>query len=415
MALNPGQSEVAASSARFRVVIAGRRWGKTFLAIRETARIARQPSRRIFMVYPTYRQAKQVIWEPLKTRLYNLRWTERVNESDLTITLRNGSRISLRGADNPDSLRGVGLDGLIMDEFAMVEQKAWTEVLRPTLSDTGGSALFISTPMGTSNWAYDLYQRGRNPEDANWESFQYTTLSGGNVSEAEIAQARQDLDSRTFNQEYLATFESFQNRIYYNFDPAQHLQAWARPAPEAIHVGLDFNVSMMSAVIFAETGDSCHAIDEIALYSSNTDEVVSELRTRYPRQKIFVYPDPAGSARKTSAAGATDHTILANAGFVIKAPRAHNPVRDGINAVNSRLLSAAGQVRFLVDPSCRKTRESLEKHTYKPGSSQPDKDSGYDHFSDAIRYYCDYRFPVRREVDPDVLRPQRWGHQSAPV
>jgi hypothetical protein len=415
MPLNSGQREVADSPARFRVVIAGRRWGKTFLAVREAAKIARLPNRRIFMVYPTYRQAKQVIWEPLKTRLHTLRWSERVNESDLTITLKNGSRISLRGADNPDSLRGVGLDGLIMDEFAMVEEKAWFEVLRPTLSDTGGSALFISTPMGTTNWAYDLYQRGRDPEDENWASFQYTTLSGGNVSEDEIAQARRDLDERTFRQEYMATFESFQNRIYYNFDPALHIASWPRTTPDIIHVGLDFNVSMMSAAIFAESGDSCHAIDEIALYSSNTDEVVSELRSRYPRQKIFVYPDPAGSARKTSASGATDHTILANAGFVVKAPRAHNPVRDGINAVNSRLMSADGDIRFRIDPKCRKMRESLEKHSYKPNSSQPDKDSGYDHFSDAIRYYIDYRFPVRRDIDPEVLRPQRWGHQSAPA
>ena len=113
MPLNPGQREVAASAARFRVVVAGRRWGKTYLAIREVAKIAREPNRRVFMVYPTYRQAKQVIWDSLKYRLQDLNWIQRVNESDLSITLINGSKISLRGADNPDSLRGVGIHGLI--------------------------------------------------------------------------------------------------------------------------------------------------------------------------------------------------------------------------------------------------------------------------------------------------------------
>jgi hypothetical protein len=168
----------------------------------------------------------------------------------------------------------------------------------------------------------------------------------------------------------------------------------------------------MSASVFAQEGNVIHAIDEISMPSSNTAEIVEEINQRYPKTKIFVYPDPAGSARKTSAAsGVTDHTILANAGFVVKAPRAHNPVRDGINAVNSKLCSADGKVSFFVDPKCKKILESLEKHTYKEGSNGiPDKDSGYDHFSDSIRYYIDYVFPVRRDIDPNKTAPLRWGH-----
>jgi hypothetical protein len=167
---------------------------------------------------------------------------------------------------------------------------------------------------------------------------------------------------------------------------------------------------MMSASIFAQQGNVIHAIDEISLYSSNTGEMSQELLSRYPKSKIFVYPDPAGSARKTSAAsGTTDHSILANAGFIVKAPRAHNPVRDGINAVNSKLRSASQEVTFFVDPNCKKIIESLEKHTYKEGTSIPDKDNGFDHFSDSIRYYIDYVFPVKRDTEPFV--PQRWGHR----
>ena len=214
MSLNPGQLEVSQSDARFRVVIAGRRWGKTHLAIRELAKVCRQPMKRAFYVAPTYRQAKQIVWDPLKWRLQDLNWIKKVNESDLTITLVNGSTISLRGADNPDSLRGVGLDCCILDEFAMIDEKAWSEVLRPTLSDKQGSAMFISTPMGQGNWAYDLYQRGKAADEHHWESFQYTTLDGGNVPEEEIEQAKRDLDERTFRQEYLATFETAGNRIY---------------------------------------------------------------------------------------------------------------------------------------------------------------------------------------------------------
>lgn len=411
MPLNPGQLAVSQDPARFRVIVAGRRWGKTFLAIRHLARVASEPNRRVFYVAPTYRQAKQIVWDQLKWRLQDLRWVDRINESDLTVLLKNGSRISLRGADNPDSLRGVGLDAIVMDEFAMIDEKAWTEVLRPTLSDRGGSAMFISTPMGQANWAYDLYNRGLDPTETEWSSHQYTTIEGGRVTEEEIAQAQRDLDERTFRQEYLASFETYSNRLFYAFERAHNVREFTQSTPEVLHIGLDFNVGQMSGAVFAQSVNRVQAIDEIALISSNTAEVVTEIRTRYPRQKIFVYPDPAGSARKTSAGGATDHTILANAGFVVKAPRAHNPVRDGINAVNSMLCNTAGERRFTVAPGCKKIIESLEKHSYKPNSNIPDKDSGHDHMSDAVRYYIDYVFPVRREQIQSA--PQRWGHAVA--
>lgn len=410
MPLNAGQQAVGSSLARFRVVIAGRRWGKTYLSIRELARAAREPNKRCFYVAPTYRQAKQIVWDPLKHRLQDLNWIHAVNESDLTIRLKNNSRISLRGADNPDSLRGVGLDMIVMDEFAMIDSRSWTEVLRPTLSDRQGRAMFISTPMGQGNWAYDLYQKGLDSTEHQWESFHYTTIQGGNVPLEEIDSARRDLDARTFRQEYEASWEQYANRIYYAFDRQHNMQAYAHEQPHTVYIGMDFNIDPMSAVIFAQQGNTIHAIDEIEIYSSNTDEMVREIKTRYAGTKIFVYPDPAARQRKTSAAsGVTDLTILSNAGFIVKAPSAHNPIRDGINSVNSMLCNSLGERRFFVDPKCKKVIQAMEKFSYKEGTSQPDKDSGFDHMADAIRYYIDYVFPVRRQVDEQP--PQRWGHR----
>jgi len=408
--LTAPQQTISDSPARFRVAVCGRRFGKTFLACNEIAKVARFPGRNIFFIFPTYRMAKMIGWDLIKDQMTRVRWVRRINESDLSIVLRNGSRISLKGSDNPDSLRGNSLDLAVFDEFAMQDQKVWTEVIRPTLSDRAGSALFISTPLGTSNWAFDLYNRGRDDQDGTWASFSFTTIEGGNVSQEEIEQARTDLDERTFRQEFLATWEEYANRIFYAFDRKLNVCRYTDPVPDILHIGLDFNVGQMSAAIFAQKGTQVHAIDEISLHSSNTQEVVDEILARYPGKKIFVYPDPAGAARKTSAAsGVTDHTILANAGFVVRAPRAHDPVRDGINAVNSRLCSATGARTLVIDPGCRKIIDSLEKHTYRAGSSQPDKDSGHDHMTDAVRYYIGYAFPVRRDSTPTA--PQRWGHR----
>lgn len=410
MKLSPLQKVISDNEARFRVAVCGRRFGKSYLAINEIAKFARFPARNVWYVAPTYRMTKQIILDPLKAELQRVRWIKKINESDLTITLINGSKISLRSADNPDSLRGASLDAIILDEFAFIKEKVWSEVLRPTLSDRQGHALFITTPTGTQNWAYDMYMRGINQE-AQWASFQYTTLQGGYVQPEEIEQAKRDLDARTFQQEYCATFENYANRIFYAFDRKENIRPFKEATPEIIYAGMDFNVGQMSCTLFARKGDVIHAFDEISLLSSNTDEVVREIRNRYPTQRIQVYPDPAGNQRRSSASGATDISILRNAGFTVKVPNSHNAVRDGINAVNSKLCSATGLRTFLVDPRCKKTIESLEKHSYKEGTSIPDKDSGFDHFSDNIRYYIDYDFPVRRDI---IQQPaERWGVRTA--
>jgi hypothetical protein len=352
------------------------------------------------------------MWDQLKKRMSDVNWIQKVNETDLSLLLKNGSKISLRGADNFDSLRGVSLDFIVFDEFAYIDEKAWTEVLRPTLSDRQGKAMFITTPQGSTNWAFDLYQKGKDTTELSWESFQFTTVQGGFVTEEEVEQARRDLDPRTFRQEYEATFEQYANAIYYAFDRAKHVRQFNEQTPGVIYVGLDFNVGGMSATLFHRNGNTIHAFDEVYIVSSNTKELADELTHRYPKSRFQVYPDPAGAARKSSAEiGVTDHTILRNAGFTVKVPNSHNPVRDGINAVNSKLMSASGQITFYIDPKCKKSIESLEKHSYKSGTSQPDKDSGYDHFSDAIRYYVDYDFPVKRTMPVDAYATQRWGHR----
>lgn len=410
MPLSKAQDTIANDQHRFRVVVAGRRFGKTHLSIRELCFHARKPDQEVWYVAPTYRQAKQIVWRKLKNKLQDLNWSKKVNESELTISLKNGSQISLKGADNADSLRGVGLDFMVMDEFADVDEEAWTEVLRPTLADKQGKALFIGTPKGIGNWAHDLYTMPQE-QPSTWSSYQYTTLDGGQVKPEEIEAAKQDLDERTFRQEFMATFETYSGRIYYSFDRKINTVPPATMDLSIIYIGMDFNIDPMSAVVAVRQGDSLYVIDELRMFSSNTAEIVEEIKSRYSKSKIFVYPDPAGSARKSSAGGITDHTILSNAGFLVKSPRAHTPVRDRINAVNSRLKDARGVSHLFIHPKCKYTIEGLERHVYKEGTSQPDKDSGYDHMMDALGYMTDYMFPVRRDIDPALLVPQRWGHQ----
>jgi hypothetical protein len=407
MPLSNPQQTIVDAPQRFKVVIAGRRFGKTHLSVRELCKAARMPDKEVWYVAPTYKQAKMIVFKKLRKKLQELRWVSKINETNMSFELKNGSTISLKGADNYDSLRGVGLDFLVMDEFADIDEEAWTETLRPTLADKMGSALFIGTPKGM-NWAKDLYDLAQEyPEE--WASFQYTTEQGGNVSITEIEAARRSLDARTFNQEFRATFETFSGRIFYAFDRKYNVKAYTDPLPKELHLGVDFNIDPMSAVLGVKTGNVMHIIDEFKIYGSNTEELVEEVKTRYPGHTIIAYPDPAGAQRKTSAGGRTDHTILRTAGFTVKAPHSHNAVRDGINAVNAKLLSSSGFTTLFFDPKCKYAIECLEKQTYKEGTSIPDKDSGFDHLNDSLRYMVDYLFPIKQPTAPVPVR--QWGHK----
>lgn len=411
MPLSIPQQQIVAAQQRFVVVIAGRRFGKTHLSIRCLCKAARLPDKEVWYVAPTYKQAKMIVFKKLRKKLLDLRWVRKINETNLSFELKNGSTISLKGADNYDSLRGVGLDFLVMDEFADIDEAAWTETLRPTLADKMGQALFIGTPKGM-NWAKDLFDMSMEfPEE--WASFQFTTEDGGNVPLSEIEAARRTLDARTYNQEFRATFETFSGRIFYAFDRKVNVRAYTDPLPKELHLGVDFNVDPMSACLSVKTGTLLHVIDEFKIFGSNTEELVEEVQARYPGHTIVAYPDPAGAQRKTSAGGKTDHTILRNAGFTVRAPNSHNAVRDGINAVNAKLCSSSGVSTLFIDPKCKYVIECLEKQTYKEGTSIPDKASGFDHMNDSLRYKVDYLFPIRQPTQP--LPTQTWGHRLARV
>jgi len=378
--LSKPQSEIFLSNSRFKVAACGRRMGKTYISAYIMIQEACIPDSRIWYVTTSYRAAKSIIWDMLKTILFPTGYIDKVNEADLTLKLVNGSMITLRGGDNPDALRGVSLDLAVIDECSYVSQRVWTEALRPTLSDTGGGALFISSPSGR-DWFYDLWKKGQKGPDheEGWESWQFTTLQGGNVPKEEIEAAKRDLDAKTFDQEYNATFVQFSGLVYYGFDKEDSIRDYSYQKGRTVYIGIDFNVDPMSAVVAQKDNENLYVFDEIVIYSSNTDEMADEIRSRYPIDSCILYPDPASQQRKTSAGGKTDFTILQNYGFRVRSRTHHPYIRDRINAVNSRLQAGDGGRHLFFSPKCRKTIESVEKISYKEGTSIVDKTKGLDH------------------------------------
>ena len=405
--LTKAQHQVSRSKARFRVLISGRRFGKTHLAITEMMKYAAKPLQNIWYVAPTFKMAKEICWSNLKTMLHAFNWIEEINETNLTIKVKkSNSIICLKSADQPDALRGSGINFLILDEFADIDKRTWFEVLRASIADTLGDVLMCGTPRGFGNWSYEMYLKGK--DDKEWESFQYTTLQGGMVSKQELEQAKLDLDVRTFRQEFEGTFENYAGSVYYNFHPVESVIErkidWSKP----LHLGMDFNVDPMSAAVAQIEKDKVYFVDEIVIYSSNTDEMCQEIRDRYGTKiPIFVYPDPASKQRKTSAGGRTDLSILQNAGFKVKVKHKHPAIRDRVNAVNSRLKDSKGDRHIFISNYCKTLIKGLQRQIYKENTNIPDKEEGFDHMNDALGYLIDYIKPLT--IKSDFSAPTRWN------
>jgi hypothetical protein len=411
------QGQVFDSPARFRVLVAGRRFGKTQLALVELLNIAWNKSGSLcWYVAPSYRQAKRIAWERLKSMLRAGSLVQPL-ETDLTLRLGNGSSISLRGADQYDSLRGNGLDFVVLDEFAQMRPEVWTEVIRPALADRKGRALFIGTPQG-HNHLYDRFHFAQT--DPDWAAFRFHTLDGGNVTREELAAAARELDDRLFRQEFEASFEATAVGLaYHAFSRAANVRSCEyRPGARLIW-SLDFNVHPMCSVLAQADGDEVEVLDEIVLHDANTPLACEKFWERIRPWRnagrgaihIEIYGDASGYARRSSASYSDWHLIrnffaqrAGQAVAHIKAANSNPAVRDRINIVNSRFLNAAGERRLFIDPKCKELILDLERITWRvddsgqPTSDLDKSDRMRTHTSDALGYYLASAFPFVSKI-----------------
>ena len=371
---------------------------------------ADKPRQLVWYVAPTYQQARDIMWEDLCDSIPPAWLAGEPNQTRMIIRLVNGSRIQLKGADKPNSLRGVGLNFVIIDEAQDMKEEVWEKVIQPTLATTNGRALIIGTPKAY-NWLYQKYmlgQRGPTYIDAkgltkrnDWMSWQFPTISSPFIPRAEIEARRADMDPKSFRQEFEASFEVMAGRVYYPFNRDIHVGEYPFNPTLPIHIGMDFNIDPMSAIIIQEQPDGqVWVVDECVLYGSNVQEVADELSRRYWRymKQIHIFPDPAGNNRNHDR-GETSLEILRDAGFKnILFKRKHPLVMDRINSVNRLIMDAAGVPRLRVNHICRNFIDSAEQTIFKEGSSEVDKRLSKEHAMDAFGYYADYRHPIRKPL-----------------
>ena len=248
---HPGQLEVHNSDARFKVLSAGRRWGKTRLGVNECLDAASKGGR-AWWVSPSYKTS-EVGWRPLRQIARKIPNAE-VRLVDRMVALPGGGFVAVRSADNPDSLRGEGLDYVVMDECAFMQKEAWTEAIRPALSDRQGKALFISTPKGR-NWFWEAYQRGVREEEG-WQAWTFPTSSNPYIEPAEIEAAKRDLPEMIFRQEYLAEFIDDSGGVFRRVQEAAILTPQEPQAGRQYVAGVDVAASVDYTVVTVMDAES---------------------------------------------------------------------------------------------------------------------------------------------------------------
>ena len=208
--LHPAQLQIFHSDKRFKIVAAGRRFGKSYLsAWLLLIKAIQSESKDVFYIAPTFQQAKDIMWHMLKELGRDL--IAQAHENTAVLTVVNGRKIYLKGSDRPETLRGVGLAYVVLDEYASMKPVVWEQIIRPTLADVKGEAFFIGTPAGKNHF-FDLYKDAL--EDDDWEAFQFNSTDNPYLPPEEIEASRKTMSSMSFRQEFEASFETGSGGIF---------------------------------------------------------------------------------------------------------------------------------------------------------------------------------------------------------
>ena len=351
--LSRWQTKVWLDDHRFKVINIGRRAGKTLLSIVRMVHEAGLRRQIVWYIAPTYKQAKLIAWSMLKENIPSA-MKPIYNETELKVTLINGSEIWLKGADNPDSLRGTKIDFAIFDEvaFFMSWQQVW-EALRPILVDSKASCWFISTPRGFNHFYDMFYQEAYDPD---YKSFHFTSYDNPYIDRDEIEKTKKEMTDRSFAQEFLAEFNKPAGTVYEEW-PLENFKEVPYDINLPVHISLDFGINDPTSIIwFQNTGSEYRVIDYYEASNANLDHFVSVIRSKPYKQAELYTGDFAGNAR-TLTTGTSPIEILATKGIHVRT-KSGIKIADQIRATHQIIPS------LYVDTKCTMFRDCLLNYRY---------------------------------------------------
>lgn len=383
--LTPAQATIERSGKRFTFIRAGRKFGKTKYSEWKALNWLGKPGSVHWHIAPTYRQAQLISWSSFK-RIIPPEIISKVDNSNLTIILKNQSALYLMGSDNDDSLRGPEPTSMTLEEAAYHKNHVWAEILEPNLSVHKGPALFISTPNGY-NWFKDLEDRAEG--DPNWASFHYSIYDNPHIDKEEIERIKAKCDPRVWSQEYMANYESSVGRVFHEFqDTSRHVYSFPMPTTQdlcarAVDWGLRDDTGALWGMIkgnplklFIHRENAEHGLSP----SAQAQIILNRTPKTEHCERNIIGHDAA--KQDVSVQGLTVQWHFSNAG--IRPLRLSSRKKDASRALLQELIS---ENRLVIHPECRKLRKQLLAYSWKDTADEKiATEDGDDDLVDALHY-----------------------------
>lgn len=401
LTLTEPQRDFVLSTARHPGLAAGYGSGKSQAGVVRIILLAlKYPGLSFAFVEPTFDLVRLIAWPRFEEILFASGIKYRLNKSESVMYLENRSRIIFRSADNPERLVGFEVADAVIDEADVISQvkaqEVWVKMIgraRQRKPDGAPNTVAcVSTPEGFK-WLYKTYVKEVRP---GYELIRAATYSNPYLPDGYIDQLRATYPPQLIDAYLEGQFVNLASgSVYPNFDRRANHTDETIEQGEPLHIGVDFNVLNMSAVVNVIRNGEPRTLAE-AMKIRDTPTMCRVLRERFEGHHITVYPDAAGASTSTKNASESDHALLRQAGFTVLVNAANPRVRDRINAVDAMTLNAEGVRRWRINTDlCPLTTEAQEQQAYDAGG-EPDKSTGHDHPNDALGYFMVKRYPITR-------------------
>lgn len=378
MQLHDAQKQIAKDTHRFRVINAGRRFGKTVLASEEIKGIALSKESKILYIATTISQARDIMWEQLKRELRPI--IKKANESRLELDVLNKdgnhSFIQLKGWEAIETLRGQSFDFIVLDEVASMRNfwVGWNEVLSPTLIDRKGSCMFISTPKAFNHF-YDLYNM--QEVDKDYISFHFTTYDNPNIPVEEIEREKNTKPENTFAQEYLGSFRKSEGLVYKEFRRDLHIYEEEPKNVVKRFAGIDFGFTNPTAIIsILKDHDNGYWVSQEWYKRGKTDEQIADVVKAYNFDEVYPDPESPSAIAELEKRDVYCREVLKN----------KDSIKNGINAIRALFLKG----KLHIHKSCINLITELETYSYPESKLNRNEEENpikeNDHALDALRY-----------------------------
>jgi len=439
LTLHHGQSKIFADlfvnkSIVNAVGVCARGFGKSHLAAVAAIQACNEllqldaniPNKNVYIIAPTYDQVTDIYFPLLMYQLGMEKYVIKHSKDAGALWLPKDVNLRLVSYEAVARLRGKGAYFVVNDEVrdwtkGMGFKEAWEGIIQPCITTRWGAkraktlgapsqgrSLTISTPKGY-DYLYDMYNR--HEQDKSWGSYHFDYTQSPLLDREETETIKHTIDPLRWAREYLASFEESGNNVFYCFKRKEHVRSdlpdWTRndrgEIIEDVHVAIDFNVMIQASSAWAIRGGQVHCLEEFH-GAADTQQLCDAIKGRFWKNgnkscKIYVYPDPSGNSRKTSAVvGTTDFTILQSNGFILCAHKKAPGIVDSVQCVNRMLKTASGATNMYFSAKVQSVVTSVERTAWVDNNADTaviDKKESIEHFSDGIRYFTEYCFPIR--------------------